>query len=131
MSRGSSDSDFRFDIWPVLEYFEWDLPSPRGVWQTIKCGAHADSHASCRISSDIGQVFCQGCGFKNDAIGVVQHYEGLEYKDAVAKCEQITGAADSGQAMKRGGRKTSSKSKRGYVPPSQRGQEPRERRSKR
>ena len=123
-------TDARFDIFPVLEYYEWELPSPRGVWQTVKCFAHPDSHASCRISSDIGQVFCQACGFKQDAIGVVQHYEALGYKEAVAKCELITGAADSGQALSKGGRKVDKKNKRAYVPRSQRGQEPRERRGR-
>lgn len=128
----SDHDDARFDIFPVLAYYDWDLPSPRGVWQTVKCFAHSDSHASCRISSDIGQVFCQACGFKNDAIGVVQHYDGISYKEAVAKCELITGAADSGKELRRGGgHKASGKGKRGYVPRSQRGQEPRERRGNR
>ena len=84
----------RFDIWPVLEHYGWTLPPARGVWQSIKCGAHSDSHASCRINSEAGQVKCLACDFAGDAIEVVKYYERTEYKDAVARCEELTGSSD-------------------------------------
>jgi len=87
-------SDARFDIWPVLEHYGWDLPSPRGVWQSIKCGAHDDSHASCRISQEAGQVKCLACDFKGDAIDVVRYYEKVNYPDAVRRCEELTEGSD-------------------------------------
>ena len=88
-------TEARFDIWPVLEHYGWDLPGARGVWQTVKCGAHDDGHKSCRISSDAGHVKCMACGFSGDAIDVVRHYEGVGFKDAVAICEGITGGSGS------------------------------------
>lgn len=93
-------TEARFDIWPVLEHYGWDLPGARGVWQTVKCGAHDDGHKSCRISSDAGHVKCMACGFSGDAIDVVRHYEGVGFKDAVAICEGITGG--SGNAVSAG-----------------------------
>ena len=82
-------TEARFDIWPVLEHYGWDLPSPRGSWQSVRCHAHEDKHASCRISQDSGQVKCLACNFKGDAIAVVQHYEGVNYPDAVRRLSLI------------------------------------------
>ncbi len=116
-------TDARFDIWPVLEHYDWELPAPRGTWQTVKCGAHDDSHQSCRISSDAGKVKCLACGFSGDAIDVVQHYEGIGYRDAVSRCEEITGASDGLVSQSSRPRRTvSGKSRyqrrdREYVPP--------------
>lgn len=116
-------TEARFDIWPVLEHYDWQLPAPRGVWQTVKCGAHDDSHMSCRISSDAGQVKCLACGFAGDAIDVVKHYEGIGYKDAVRRCEELTGGSDTHvSGTNRRSRNVSGKSRyqskrRPYVPP--------------
>ncbi len=85
----------RFDIWPVLEQHGWSLPNPRGGWQSVKCGEHGDSHASARINFDIGRVKCLACDFGGDAIDVIKYYEGLGYRDAVRRCEEITGGGDS------------------------------------
>lgn len=113
----------RFEIWPVLEHYGWELPAPRGTWQSIKCGAHEDSHASCRVSSDEGYVKCLACDFHGDAIDVVRHYEGIGFRAAVSRCEELTGGSDTGVSRpNRGSRSVPSRSRyqsrnRQYVPP--------------
>ena len=117
-----------FDIHLVLESYGWDLPAARTGWVTVKCGAHDDSHQSCRISSDTGYVLCMACGFPKggkagDAIDVVRHYEGTGYRDAKRRCEELTGGSKLGVSRTGGHGSRVSGSSRGdarnrkYVPP--------------
>lgn len=76
----------------VLEHYGWDLPSPRHGWYTVKCGAHKDSRASCRINQEKNAVICQACGFSGDLIKIVRHYEGEKsYREVVAIIEEVSG----------------------------------------
>ena len=84
----------RFDIWPVLEHYGWNMPHARGGWQPIKCKEHGDTHASASVSHDAGVIKCMACDFGGDAITIVRYYEGLGYRDAVSRCEEITGTGD-------------------------------------
>ncbi|OUX88360.1 MAG: hypothetical protein CBC03_09060 [Pseudoalteromonas sp. TMED43] len=116
-------TEAQFDIWPVLEHYGWELPSPRGSWQSVKCQIHNDTHASCRVSYDAGRVKCLACDFRGDAIQVVQHYEGLSYKDAVSRCEEVSerGSGDVLQSSRRYSRLPSKSRNRrvrnSYTPP--------------
>lgn len=115
--------DYTFELWPILEHYGWDLPAPRTGWVTVKCHAHKDSHASCRVNNDLGAAKCQACDFGGDAIKIIQFYEGCGFRDAVRIAESLTGASG---ASRRGsgwtGRSVSSgprdrSSDRAYVPP--------------
>ena len=119
--RANSNAQEKFPIWPVLEFFGWDLPAPRGGWQSIKCEKHGDKHNSASISEEAQFIFCHACGFQGDAIDIVTTYEGIGFKDAVKRCEQITGSTagsfshSGGDAGGRGGR--DKRSGRSYKPP--------------
>ncbi len=114
-----------FDIHQVLEHYGWPLPGERTGWVTVKCGAHDDSHQSCRINSDNGYVLCMACGFPKDgkagdAIDVVRYYEGVGYRDAVRRCEDITGGSAGSGNPKRGRSYSGSRGdarNRKYIPP--------------
>ena len=83
-----------FELWPVLEHYGWELPAARSGWVTIKCGAHADSHASCRANNEVGAVACMACGFKGDVVKIIQHYEGCGYREALTIAETLSGNSD-------------------------------------
>ena len=91
MRRTDSFPDPKFPIWPVLEYYGWDLPSPKQGWTMVRCEKHGDKHSSASVNEETGYVFCHACDLKGDAIAIVQIYEGVGFKDAVRKCEEITG----------------------------------------
>ena len=121
-------SDHSFDIHQVLEHYGWNLPAERTGWVTVKCGAHDDSHQSCRINHDTGYVLCMACGFPRDgkagdAVNVVRYYEGCGYKDAVRRCQELTGGSELGVPRTGGRRRGVPSSSRGdarnrkYVPP--------------
>lgn len=94
-----------FDIYQVLQHYGWELPSKRTGWYTVKCGYHADRVKSCRINTDIGAVACMACDMKGDAIKVVEIMEGMKYRDAVRRCEEITGTrSDSVRSSDRSSR---------------------------
>ena len=89
--RTTSSEVPKFPIWPVLEFFGWDLPAPRGGWQSIKCEKHGDKHNSASISEEAQFIFCHACEFKGDAIDIVIIYEGVSFNEAKLRCEEITG----------------------------------------
>jgi len=79
-------------LYPLLEHYGWDLGSPRMGWHTVKCGAHKDSKASCRVNDEIGAAKCQACDFGGDLIKIVRYYEGeIEFNAAVKIIEEATG----------------------------------------
>ena len=91
MRKSDSYPEPKFPIWPVLEHYGWDLPSPKHGWTMVKCEKHGEKHSSAAVNEEQGYVFCHACEFKGDAIDVVMIYEGVGFKDAVRKCEEITG----------------------------------------
>jgi len=106
----------KFSIWPVLEHYGWELPAPRGGFQSVKCSKHGDTHNSASVSEESNYVFCHACDFKGDAIDVVMAYEGIGFKDAVRRCEEIAGGgATMGDKLRSGGR--DKRGGRSYKPP--------------
>lgn len=83
----------RIPIIKVLTHYGADnLPETTG-WRSIKCPFHLDRHASARYCSngDVEAFKCQACPAQGDAISLVKQQEGIEYKEALAFLEQITG----------------------------------------
>ena len=81
-------------LWDVLEHYGWQLPADLERWQSIRCHIHGESRASCRANSALGYVACLACGFKGDAITIIMHYEGVEFKDAIGIAEGIVGSSN-------------------------------------
>ena len=76
----------------LAHYGADDLPETLG-WRSMRCIFHPDRHASARYCSngDVEAFKCQACPAQGDAISLVKQQEGLEYKEALAFLEQITG----------------------------------------
>jgi len=113
--RANSSDVPKFSIWTVLEFFGWDLPAPRGGWQSIKCEKHGDTHNSASISEEAEFIFCHACDFKGDAINVVMIYEGVSFGEAKSRCTEITGSDIQATARRGGGRDR--RGARSYKPP--------------
>jgi len=118
----------QYDIYAVLAHYGWDLPGERSGWVSVRCGAHEDGHASCRISGDTGYVLCMACSFPKDgkagdAIDVVRHYEGTGFRDSKRRAEEITAAGGRVVSRSTGASRSVSDGSRGngrnrkYVPP--------------
>lgn len=124
-SSASSEIDWDGALWPVLEHYGWELPGPRSGWVTVKCGAHKDSHASCRVNNTLGAAKCQACDFHGDIINIIRFYEGkdLDFRSALRIAEAITGTSHGHVRSQRdGGIRVSSEPRdraadRAYVPP--------------
>lgn len=83
----------RPDIRPVLKHYGFDdLPTTLG-WRSVRCKFHPDRNASARyISFDDEQAFkCNACSASGDVISLVKQQESLDYKEALAFLEEITG----------------------------------------
>ena len=83
----------RVSITKVLAYYgAEDLPETIG-WRSMRCIFHPDQHASARYccNEDVSAFKCMACPAQGDAISLVKQQEGLDYKEALAFIEQITG----------------------------------------
>ena len=125
-------SSDEYDIYAVLAHYGWDLPGERSGWVSVRCGAHEDGHASCRISGDTGYVLCMACSFPKDgkagdAIDVVRHYEGTGFRESKRRAEEITAAGGREVPLSTGASRAVSDGSRGnsrnrrYTPPRLRG----------
>lgn len=76
----------------LAHYGADDLPETLG-WRSMRCCFHEDRHASARYCSngDVEAFKCQACPAQGDAISLVKQQEGIDYKEALAFIEQITG----------------------------------------
>lgn len=82
------------DIRLVLEHYGLERELPEAYnWRPVRCVFHDEKNASASyISHDDSQGFnCHACGVSGDSISVIEKVEGLDFKEAMALAEQITG----------------------------------------
>lgn len=86
-----STEAYDLDIYPVLEYHGLHNIYETSSWHTIKCPYHDDGNASARTN---GKGFmCHACGMKGGAISLLMEVDGLDFRGAIARYEEITGAS--------------------------------------
>jgi len=91
-TRTSSDEEnWKFPIGPVLVHFGGEFPMEDRGWAAYKCPFHGDRQASASVSTIINVFNCHACGMKGSAIDLLMKEDGLDFKSAVARCEEITG----------------------------------------
>lgn len=78
-----------------------DLPETLG-WKSIRCIFHDDRNASARYCSngDTEAFHCNSCSASGDVISLVKQQESLDYKEALAFLEEITGEQVGAGTMK-------------------------------
>ena len=95
----------------VLEFYGADLTRVAATgWRSLKCPFHSDQHASARVNLELGAFKCHGCEAYGDAISLIEHTEGLDFRGACEWSENILGASHQGihePAKKRQARKRS------------------------
>lgn len=85
----------KFSIRAVLEYYGGQCPPPRGTWASMRCPFHADKTPSARVDDRSGKFHCFGCFERpEDAIGVIQVVESVDFGAAVRIAQDITGEGD-------------------------------------
>jgi CHC2 zinc finger len=75
----------RVPIRGILEHFGFDLTNSK-----VRCVFHDDAHASGLWSETY--YTCLACGVRGDAVGLLHDQEGLEWKDAFSRAEELAGA---------------------------------------
>lgn len=85
------DPQDKHPIGPVLTHYGATLPHSTGRWTSIKCPFHGDSRASAAVHLD-GNVFaCYACGIKGDTYAIIMQHEGVGFREALDRAEDITG----------------------------------------
>jgi DNA primase len=76
----------------LIEYFpDWVPPADRGGWTACKCPFHGERNASASVNYKENAFNCHGCGYKGDAIKIIQDKEGVSFRDAKRKFEELGG----------------------------------------
>lgn len=82
-------SDNKHDLATTLKHYGASVKQGYG-WMPVKCPFHNDAMASAAVNLS-KQVFdCFVCDIYGDVYTVIMHQEGIGYKDAVIRAEEIT-----------------------------------------
>ena len=105
-SKGKTDAT-AIPIAVIVSHYGGEVKEGRNV--SVKCCMHSDTRRSAVIDTYGNLYFCHTCGKGGSAIDVVMEKEGMGFKDAVNRAEEIaTGSGHTLQSKsKRAGRKLS------------------------
>jgi DNA primase len=85
----------QFPISPVLEYYGGDPVEEDRRWHEYRCPFHDDSNKSAAVRTLSGEeeVFnCHAvCGVAGNAVQIIMKREGVGYREALGRAEEITG----------------------------------------
>lgn len=100
----------------VLKHYGADrVPEARG-WTPMRCPFHEDKNASASVNAEA--FHCHACGISGDAFKIIMEQEGLSFKDAVTRAQEIDQGYEPAQVAPRGKEKT-----RRWAPPGRRGRQ--------
>ena len=68
------------------------IPSGRG-WRPMKCPFHSDSHASAGVNHELEAFNCLACEMSGDIYNIIQKTEGIGFREAKLRAEEIVGAS--------------------------------------
>lgn len=87
----------RFPIEPILEHYGMQAPGNSRAWTPMRCTLHGqDRRPSAAVNTEAQRYICHTCMERSeDAIGLVQWQEGVDFRDAVEICEGIAQPLDS------------------------------------
>ena len=92
----------KHSIKDVIEHYGGRVGTNRRTgWVKIRCPFHDDSHASATINLDKNAFNCFACGAKGDTYSIIMQEEGVEFREAVAFAERITGESNLPLSTKR------------------------------
>lgn len=119
----TQDSDAKPDLYLALDHYGWDPPFERPGWHSMKCLIHGEQHPSCRVNYDLQVWVCMACGAKGDVYNIIEHHEGVGFREAKRIGQELFGASGpdvrsqrgSGHTVSRGSRHTTGGG--AYVPP--------------
>jgi DNA primase len=100
--KGSVDSS-SIPIGDVIRFYGGEVREGRNV--SVRCCIHDDSRRSAVIDTYGNLYFCHTCGKGGSAIDIIMEKEGLGFKDAVERADEILaggGAALRGESKRRG-----------------------------
>lgn len=98
----------------VLDYYGVNYKERHG-WTTLNCPVpgHDDRRGSCRVNLEEGMLACLGCGFKGDALKLIEEVEGTDRASTEERFKIITGESyQSVRGTAHDGRRSSCLSRR-------------------
>lgn len=73
----------------VLEYYGATDPPEGPGWKSMLCCFHEEHRPSAR--SNGSGFMCMGCGVKGSPLSLIMEREGIDFKSALSKYEEIVG----------------------------------------
>lgn len=97
VSTGAVSDFAKFPISPILEHYGGEPVEDDRRWHDYRCPFHDDSHKSASVRTEGEQIYhCFVCEMKGNATQLLMKREGLAYRDAVRRAEEITGISGGG-----------------------------------
>ena len=98
--KANVDAD-SIPLTPIIHHYGGEVREGRNV--SVKCCMHDDTRRSAVINTYDNLYFCHTCGKGGTAVQIVMEKEGLGFKDALERANEI--AVGSGHSVRRGARR--------------------------
>jgi DNA primase len=100
--KGTTDST-AISIADIVRFYGGEVKEGRNV--SVRCCIHDDSRRSAVIDTYGNLYFCHTCGKGGTAVDIIMEKEGIGFKDAVERADEILaggGNAVRGESKRRG-----------------------------
>lgn len=98
--KANVDAD-SIPLTPIVQHYGGEVREGRNV--SVKCCMHDDTRRSAVINTYDNLYFCHTCGKGGTAVQIVMEKEGLNFKDALERANEI--ATTGGYSVRRGARR--------------------------
>ena len=102
--KGKADAS-AISITTIVSHYGGEVKEGRNV--SVKCCIHHDTRRSAVIDTYNNLYFCHTCGKGGSAVDVVMEKEGLGFKDAINRAEEIV--AGSGDTLQQSSQRRGAK----------------------
>jgi DNA primase len=89
----------------IVQFYGGEVKEGRNV--SVRCCVHNDTRKSAVIDTINNLYYCHTCGVAGNGVNIITHKEGLEFKDALKRANEIV--AGSGGAIRSGNNSANSR----------------------
>jgi DNA primase len=85
------DKADKHSIGPVFAHYGGETPRATNRWVSVRCPFHGDHTASAAINLEENAFACYACDIKGDTYAVIMQHEGIGFREAYQRAEDLTG----------------------------------------
>ena len=89
----------------IVRFYGGEVREGKNV--SVRCCVHNDTRKSAVIDTINNLYYCHTCGVAGNGVNIITHKEGLEFKDAIKRADEIL--AGSGEPIRSGNNSRNSK----------------------